>query len=273
MDAKKLIENEIINFDGEIAVFYDDLCGNTIKINENEKYNAASCIKIYILVELFNQIKKGIINVDDILEYKENHYVNGSGILRYLTQGVKLPILDVATLMMIISDNVATNMLIDLLGIDNINSAIKQIGCNSTKLYSKFKSVEDEVFSETTAYDYGLVWKKLYNNELFSKETTDQIINIIKNQKYHEMVRDGIDDVYKSVQNPYVNNVITKSGKYQSIRNDGGIVYTEDGAYILTIFIKDFKDADYRNDNYVYQQGRQISNIILNEFIRSKLYK
>ena len=270
MNAEKLIKNEIINFNGKIAIYYDDLCGNIISINENEVYNAASCIKVYILIELFNQIDKKIINIDDMLEYNENHYVNGSGILRYLTQGIKLPILDVATLMMIISDNVATNMLIDLLGIDNINSAIKQIGCNSTKLYSKFKSVEDEVFSETTAYDYGLVWKKLCNNELFSKETTDQIINIIKNQKYHEMVGDGIDDIYKSVPNSYVKNIITKSGKYQSIRNDGGIVYTKDGAYILTIFIKDFKDVDYRNDNYVYQQGRQISNIIINEFIRNK---
>ena len=271
MNVEKLIKNEIINFDGKVAIYYDDLCGNIISINENEIYNAASCIKIYILIELFKQIKKKTINIDDMLEYSENHYVNGSGVLRYLTQGIKLPILDVATLMMIISDNVATNMLIDLLGIDNINSTIKKIGCNNTKLYSKFKSAEDEVFSITTAYDYGLVWKKLYNNEIFSKEITNQIINIIKNQKYHEMVGDGIDDIYKSVLNPYVNCIITKSGKYQSIRNDGGIVYTEDGAYIITIFIKDFKDTDYRNDNYVYQQGRKISNIILNEFIRSKL--
>lgn len=270
MDAKKLIENEIINFDGEIAVFYDDLCGNTIKINENEKYNAASCIKIYILVELFNQIKRGIINIDDILEYKEKHYVNGSGILRYLTQGIKFPVLDIATLMMIISDNVATNMLIDLLGIDNINSTIESIGCKNTKLYSIFKSVENEVFSETTAYDYGLVWKKLHNNELFDEVVTDKIINIIKNQKYHEMVGDGIDDIYKAVPDSYVNYIITKSGKYQSIRNDGGIVYTKDGDYILAIFIKNFKDIDYRNDDYVYQQGRQISNIIINEFIRNK---
>lgn len=152
--------------------------------------------------------------------------------------------------------------------IRKINKTIENIGCRDTKLYSEFKSVEDEVFSETTAYDYYLVWKKLNDYEIFDKDTTQEIIDIIKNQKYHEMVGDGIDKVYKEVENPIVNYIVTKSGKYQSVRNDGGIVSTKYGNYILTIFIKDFKDKDYRNDEYVYSQGKKISNIIFNEFIR-----
>ena len=269
MDIEKIIKNSIVNFNGEIAMYYDDLKGNTIKINENEKYNSASCVKIFILIELFNQISKGIINRKEELTYEEKDYVNGSGILRYLSKGIKLPILDIATLMMIISDNVATNILIDFLGIENINKSIENIGCNNTKLYSKFKSVENEVFSETTAYDYYLVWKKLNNYEIFNKEMTQEIINIIKNQKYHEMVGDGIDKIYKEVENPIVNYIVSKSGKYESVRNDGGIVSTIYGNYILTIMIKDFKDENYLNDEYVYNMGRKISNIIFNEYMRN----
>ena len=153
--------------------------------------------------------------------------------------------------MMIISDNVATNILIDYLGIDNINKTIKNIGCSDTELFSMFKSVEDEVFSKTTAYDYYLVWKKLNNNELFNEKITSEIINIIKNQKYHEMVGDGIDNIYKKVNTPIVNYIVTKSGKYQSVRNDGGIVSTIYGNYILTILIKDFKDDYYLSDEYL----------------------
>lgn len=268
MNIEKVIKDSLINFDGKVAIYYDDLKGNIIKINEKEKYNAASCIKIFILVELFNQINRGIIDRKKELIYLDKHYVNGSGVIRYLTKGIKLPILDVATLMMIISDNVATNMLIDLLEIKEINKTIKSIGCNDTELYRLFKSAENEAFSETTAYDYYLVWKKLNNYELFNEEITQEIINIIKNQKYHEMVGDGIDKVYKEVENPFIKCIITKSGKYQSIRNDGGIVATKYGNYILTIFIKDFKDEGYRNDEYVYNQGRHISNIIFNEFMR-----
>ena len=264
MNLEKVIKNSIANFDGKVAIYYDDLKGNTIKINVNEKYNAASCIKIFILVELFNQINKGIINKKEKLTYKEKDYVNGSGILRYLSKGIKLPISDIATLMMIISDNVATNILIDFLGIENINKTIKSIGCDNTELYSKFKSVENEMFSETTAYDYYLVWKKLNNYELFDKEMTQ---GIIKNQKYQEMLGDGIDKVYKEIKEPIVNYIVSKSGKYESVRNDGGIVSTIYGNYILTIMIKDFKDENYLNDDYVYDLGRKISNIIFNSYI------
>ncbi|MCI8548325.1 MAG: serine hydrolase [Bacilli bacterium] len=268
MNIEKTIKDSLINFNGKVAIYYDDLKGNIIKINEKEKYNAASCIKIFILVELFNQIKNDKINRNLELIYLDKHHVNGSGVLQYLSKGIKLPILDVATLMMIISDNVATNMLIDFLGIENINNTIENIGCKDTKLYSKFKSVEDEVFSETTAYDYYLIWKKLNNYELFDKEITQEIIDIIKNQKYQEMVGDGIDKIYKEVDKPVVNYMVTKSGKYQSVRNDGGIVSTKYGNYIFVIFIKDFKDENYLNDEYVYNQGRKISNIIFNKFIR-----
>lgn len=62
MDIEKVIKDSIINFDGKIAVYYDDLNGNVLKINEREKYNSASCIKIFILIELFNQISNGTIN-------------------------------------------------------------------------------------------------------------------------------------------------------------------------------------------------------------------
>lgn len=55
------------------------------------------------------------------------------------------------------------------------------------------------------------------------------------------MVGDGIDKVYKEVENPIVNYIVSKSGKYESVRNDGGIVSTIYGDYILTIMIKDFK--------------------------------
>ena len=141
MHIEKVIKDSLVNFDGKVAVYYDDLNRNVLNINGKEK-----------------------------LTYLDKHSVNGSGILRYLSKGIKFPILDVATLMMIISDNVATNMLIYFLGIDKINETIQNVGCSDTKLYSLFKSVENEVFSETTAYDYYLVWKKLNDYELLDKK-------------------------------------------------------------------------------------------------------
>ena len=204
----------VLLFVNIMIVFYVE----ALRKNEKEKYNAASCIKIFILIELFNRIQKGEIDRKFELEYLNKYYVNGSGVLQYLSKNIKLPIIDIATLMMIISDNVATNILIDYLGIDNINKTIKNIGCLDTELFSMFKSVEDEVFSETTAYDYYLVWKKLNNNELFNEKIT------------------SVSTIYEN--------------------------------YILTILIKDFKDDYYLSDEYVYSQGRKISNLIFNEYLK-----
>ena len=267
MNIEKIIREKLCNFDGKVAMYFDDLKGNVIKINEKEKYNAASCIKIWIYITLYKKIYEGKIDKNFELTYEDKDYVDGSGVLQHLSKGIKLPLTDVATLMMIISDNVATNMLIDFLGIDEINETINNIGCLDTKLYSKFTLSEDEVFSETTAYDYYLVWKKFNNCELFNKEITNDMINTLKFQKYHEMIKDGIDDIYIGIEDPFVKYVVTKSGKFQYVRNDGGIVSTKNGNYILTIFIKDFKDKNYMADDYVFNQGRWISNVIFNYFM------
>lgn len=95
MNMEKVIKDSLVNFDGKVAVYYDDLNGNILKINEKEKYNSASCIKIFILVELFNRISNGMIQRKTELTYLDEHYVNGSGVMRYLSKGINLPILDI----------------------------------------------------------------------------------------------------------------------------------------------------------------------------------
>lgn len=150
-ELENILKNEFINFDGNYSIYANDLKGNIIKINSDEKYNAASCIKIYILASLLRKTYFENISLDDKLKYDELNYVNGSGVLQYLTPGLELSIKDIATLMMIISDNVATNIIIDFVGIGYINDTIKELGLNNTKLYSKFESCEDKVFGETTA--------------------------------------------------------------------------------------------------------------------------
>lgn len=73
-----------------MVIYYDDLKGNVIKINKKEKYNVASCIKIFILIELFNRIQKSKIDKNIELEYLDKHYGNGSGILQHSSKNIKM---------------------------------------------------------------------------------------------------------------------------------------------------------------------------------------
>lgn len=267
MELEKILNNVFINFDGKYSIYANDFNGNVLKLNSSEKYNAASCIKVYILIAFLKKVYEEKKDINTKIKYEQENYVNGSGILQYLTPGLELSLKDIATLMMIISDNVATNIMIDYIGIDYINNTINELGLLNTKLYSKFESCEDKVFGETTAEDYGKVFELIANRKLWNESMTDEIIEILKNQKYTEMVGDGIPKVYIDTENEFVKNVITKSGKYQSVRNDGGIVITKYGQYILIIFIKDFNDQDYLNDEDIYNYGRKISNIIFDRYI------
>ena len=266
-ELEGIIKNELINFNGKVAVYIDDLKGNVIQINADEEYNSASCIKVYILVELFRQVYLGKKSLEEKLKYTAENYVNGSGVLQYLTYGLELSVKDIATLMMIISDNVATNIMIEYLGIDNINKTIKELGCLDTELYCKFECVENKMFSKTTAKDYAHIFRLINNYKLWDKSISTQIIDMLKNQMYHEMIADGIPKIYRETDNELINYIITKSGKYQSVRNDGGIVSTKYGNYIITIFIKDFLDQDYLNDEDIYNYGKRISNIVFNRYI------
>lgn len=266
-ELENILKNEFINFNGEYSIYANDLNGNVININSSEKYNAASCIKVYILVSLLKKMYFENISIDDKLEYDKSNYVNGSGVLQYLTPGLQLSIKDMATLMMIISDNVATNIIIEYVGVDYINDTIKELGLKNTVLYSKFESCEDKTFGETTTEDYGYIYELIINRKLWNENITDQIIEILKNQTYTEMVGDGIPKIYTETENNLINYVITKSGKYESVRNDGGFVSTKYGNYILIIFIKNFNDLYYLNDKDIYLYGQKISNIIFNRYI------
>ncbi len=175
--------------------------------------------------------------------------------------------INVATLMMVISDNVATNMMIDYLGIERINQTIREIGCTNTELYGLFDYSHSKPFSKTTASDYALVFEKMIKKELWSSSISDQIIAIMKKGKYHEMVGDGISKTLQKSNSELIHYVATKSGKDNQVRNDGGIVSTKYGDYVLCIFIHNFNDSYNANDEEVYCIGRKISNIFFQRYI------
>ena len=108
-------------------------------------------------------------------------------------------------------------------------------------------------------------------DEVFNPEiAVNRAVNYYRNKGYtDEWIKrrlTGIVDRFK-LTDIWKDGGITKSGKYQSVRNDGGIVITKYGQYILIIFIKDFNDQDYLNDEDIYNYGRKISNTIFDRYI------
>ena len=173
LTLEKRIAAELTGLDAKLCVFADDLRGHTVELGSDEPFESASTIKIYILGCLFDRVAAGQASLDDILTYEARHYVDGSGLLRTLGEGAKLRAADVATFMIVVSDNIATNMLIDYLGLDAINDFIRSIGCTGTRLHRRLRSDNwGEPLGTITPRDMGRFFTLLAKGELVSAQAS-----------------------------------------------------------------------------------------------------
>jgi beta-lactamase class A len=123
---------------GTAGVVIKDLTtGRTLTLNEHEPFPAASIIKLPILWAFFEQVEAGQVTADERITLSAADQVGGSGVLYTLAPGLNLTLLDLATLMITVSDNTATNILIDRLGLDAIGRTIANLGLTNTQLQRK----------------------------------------------------------------------------------------------------------------------------------------
>ena len=106
--------------------------GEEASFNGDELFPMASVFKVPVIVELYKQVEAGRLSLDDKIMLKEADKVPGSGILRELSEGLGVTIKDLSRLMMILSDNTATDLIVERVGEDNVNATMKGLGLNKT---------------------------------------------------------------------------------------------------------------------------------------------
>lgn len=258
------------SFSGNYAVYANDWAGNVIDVSADDVWETASCIKVPILLTLLNQIDNGEVSETLILTREDKHTVGGSGILRALSIGLQLPILDVATLMIIVSDNIATNMLIDFLGVDTINSFMKSLGLKHTKLLHEIDFEKYDDLGQTTAREYGSLFERIHDKSLFSESISNKAIEILSKQHYNTLMTKGLPQWLLDSENTNdeeIIKVISKSGSLDNCRNDGGVIYTPYGDFVSVVFTKDFSDKVYHNNHESYRFGPRISRLLFDQYI------
>ena len=282
MNVEEEIKLLINDFDGKVHLYISDEKGNIIKLNENEIVETASCIKLFILIEYFNQVFQNKKTRGDMISYSpERDYVErGSGIIQYL-EDLNLSSKNMATLMMIMSDNIATNKMIEYLGFNNINNTIKELGFKNTELIAE--KLDFDIYNsigKTTSYEYARAYEMILRKEIFTPEVCDEIIELLSKQINNIMLTRFLppDDVaLKGTDGAYINYIATKSGglgdserdDIVNCRNDGGIISTKVGNYIISIFISDFEDYCFYDDNPATILGGKISKAIYENFKNS----
>lgn len=271
ISIEERIELEAESFSGQIAIYADNFQGDKVEINPDLVWPTASCIKVPILIELYRRVAFGEVDLGESLTYEESDYTPGSGILKDLSPGLTLTLKDLATLMVIISDNTASNMLIDYLGKDAINNTSWDLGLKNTTLFRKidFTARDDKGLGITTAREYASLFRMIYSGQVWDANTSRQMLAILKGQHYQAMLTRHLPQNLLAGDNsgrcPAI-TVASKNGSISNARNDGGIFFTPWGDYILVILTRGFSDKYYHDLHESYEYGGKISRLLFDYY-------
>lgn len=229
------------NLDGVMGLAVKDLTsGEELFINPDEIMPQASSIKIAVLADLYLQVQQGRLKLTDQYVVRQEDLVSGSDIMQGLTPGVtRLTLRDLATMMVAVSDNSATNVLIDRVGMENVNAMLEGLGLHVTRLRRKMmdlKAASEGRENVSTPREMMTLLETIYRGKLLNPEMTTDFMKMLSTHKESSMLQGLPDDAVAA----------NKPGELEAVRNDSGIVLVKNRPYVLcvmTAYLKDEKEG------------------------------
>ncbi len=216
--------------DGVMGIAIVDLTdGHKYLLHANDVFPQASSIKICVLAELYRQAQQGKLKLTDLYTVNAADLVQDSDIMGGLTPGVtRITLRDLATMMVAVSDNSATNVLIDRVGMDNVNAFLTAQGLRDTRLRRKMMDVRAAAEGReniSTPNEMSSLLEALYRGQILNKEMTDDFFKVLSTHKDSFIPRDLPDDL----------KIANKPGELEGVRNDSGVIFVEKRPYILCV--------------------------------------
>lgn len=254
---KEDVQKELAKQEGTFGIAFKDLStGEQLLINEHENFHAASTMKTPVMIEVFKQAAAGNFSLTDSIEVKNEFksIVDGSPFSLdvsddseeglYNQVGTKKTIGDLVYDMIIVSSNLATNIVIEKVGAKNVTQTMRDLGASDIQV---LRGVEDQkafdqgLNNTTTPYDLMVIFEKMAKGEAVSPEADQKMITILLDQKFNETIPGKLPKEVK---------VAHKTGWIRGVRHDSGIVMLPDGRkYVLVILSRDLADDDGAIDN------------------------
>ncbi|HUB18392.1 MAG TPA: serine hydrolase [Acidobacteriaceae bacterium] len=274
------LQSRIAGFHGKVALYATDLAtGKTVTIDADQPVPTASVIKLGILYTALEQIRAGHAHFDDLLMLHHEDQVPGSGVLLFLDTPQTLTLKDALTLMIAVSDNTATNLVIDDLGLDTIDNQLsrpapKGLGLKNTWLYKKvYRPAEGPMpadqkefgLGKTTAREMASIMERFVTCNLgpapsnaatepspastpipSDKDLCAAAIHMLKVQSDRDAIPRYLEKLDTTEGDSAIAN---KTGAIDHARNDVGAVYTKHGVILISAFTHDNEDTSWTPDN------------------------
>ena len=218
------------NLNGVMGVAIVDLTdGHKYLLHANDVFPQASSIKICVLAELYRQAQQGTLKLTDLYTVNAADLVQDSDIMNGLTPGVtQITLRDLATMMVAVSDNSATNVLIDRVGMQNVNTFLAGRGLLETKLRRKMmdlKAATEGRENVSTPIEMASLLQAIYRGEILNKEMTADFFKVLSTHKDSWIPHDLPDDL----------KIANKPGALEGVRNDSGVIFVDKRPYILCV--------------------------------------
>lgn len=271
---KGQIEQWVKEHRGEVAIYVDWADSSTIggpspllEISGDRPMPTASLIKVAVLAELYRQIDQKLVDSDELLELRKEDSVPGSGILtEHFAPGTRLPLATVARLMIGWSDNTATNLLLDRLGIVEVNRTMDSLGFDQTHVHSKVfrrdTSVEPEAsqrygLGRTTARQMAQLLSQIHRKELFSADASEEMLaHLAACDDDTKILR----ELPKSFRAPH------KTGAVTEVRTDAALLPLGDRTLVVVILTAANEDGSWGDRNAAELLMGKIGKLLFDQF-------
>ena len=244
----------VASFNGKVSLFAKNLdTGETYALNADERVRTASTIKIAVMIEAFARVTEGKAKWTDEVVLTKEKKVSGSGILGELSDGLKLTLRDAVNLMMILSDNTATNLVLDVLTTDAVNARMESLGFKQIKIMRKVGSGGESAAGKdpenkkyglgmTTPREMVLVMEKLERGEIVSPAVSKEMIDLMKREQGRNAIGRSQWDV----------PMASKYGALDRLRSAVAILYTKKGKIAMAISCDEMPETMWSVDNPAY---------------------
>ncbi|MFZ0747600.1 MAG: serine hydrolase [Terracidiphilus sp.] len=269
-------------YHGHVALFAQNLkTGETASLDPDLPVQTASVIKMGILLDAAEQIRSGHATLAERLVLTKPNQVGGSGVLGELTPPIALTLGDVLTLMVVLSDNTATNMAIDRLGLDHINATLRAAGLKQTVLYKKVFVPATEPMpadqprfglGKTTPREMASIMERFATCHLALGDSPalpgdgplcGAILKMLRHQQDRESLPRYIESLDTSEHGSAIAN---KTGALDKVRNDVALIATKAGPVVIAAFTFDNADQRWTGDNEAEKTMGKLAQVIVNRW-------
>jgi beta-lactamase class A len=259
------IKAETAGFSGKIWIYAKNLdTGRDYALRADEQVRTASTIKLPIMTEVFRQVAQGKIRWTDEFVLTKEKKQGGSGVLNEFSDNTKIDLKTAVNLMIVVSDNTATNLVLDKITADSVNDFMDALGLKQTRSMRKIggggdsralADPQNKLFGIGSSSPREMVrlLEMLERGEIVSKEASAEMIAILKRQQFKEGIGRGLPDTVPSA---------SKSGALDRLRSDVGIIYTRRGRIAMAVTIDDMMEVTYTQENPGLEMLWRVSQIL-----------